>query len=51
MRKTLQATNETGLPEFMVPATITAQDEEIQFYISTVKTENRVFVKLDKVDR
>jgi hypothetical protein len=50
LRRTLEETNETGRAAFMIPATITTNGDEHLFYVSAVRTENRVFVKLDEVD-
>jgi hypothetical protein len=48
LRRTLEETNETGRASFMIPATITTNGGEVLFYVSAVKTNDRVFVKLDE---
>ncbi|MDT8070726.1 MAG: hypothetical protein ROO76_21405 [Terriglobia bacterium] len=50
LRKTMETTNETGDPAFMVPATISTENEEVTLYVSTIKADGRIFVKLDKVE-
>jgi hypothetical protein len=46
----METTNETGDPAFMVPATISTENEEVTLYVSTIKADGRIFVKLDKVE-
>ncbi len=48
LRRTLEETNETGRPFFMIPATVTSGSKEISVYVSTVKANDRIVVKLDK---
>lgn len=48
LRRTVEDTHTSGRPAVMVPAAINTSSEEVGFYVSTVKTENRIFVKLDK---
>lgn len=51
LRKTVEQTNQSGDPAFLVPATISTENSDIRFYVSTLKVDGRVFVKLDKVDK
>lgn len=50
LRRTLEETYTTGHPAVLVPASINTNSEEVVLYISTVKTENRIFVKIDKAE-
>jgi hypothetical protein len=50
LRKTVEQTNQSGDSAFLVPATISTENEDIRFYVSTLKVDGRVFVKLDKVE-
>jgi hypothetical protein len=51
LRRTLEHTHESGDPAFMVPATISTDSSEVTLYVSTLKADDRVFVKLEKVER
>ncbi len=51
LRKTVEQTNESGDPCFQVPATISTENNDIQLYVSTLKLDGRIFVKLDRVDK
>lgn len=48
LRKTIEGTNNTGDPVSMVPATISTDSSEVRLYISTLKVDGRVFVKLER---
>jgi hypothetical protein len=50
LRKTLEHTNQTGDPAFMVPAAIYTNSQEVVLYVSTLKADGRIFVKLDKAE-
>lgn len=50
LRKTLEHTNNTGDPASLVPATISTDSSDIRLYISTIKVDGRIFVKLEKVE-
>ena len=50
LRKTVERTYASGDPAFMVPATISTESEDVLLYISTLKADGRIFVKLDKID-
>lgn len=50
LRRTLEHTNESGEPEFNVPATISTETQDTAFYISTLKANGQIFVKLDKTE-
>ena len=50
LRKTVEQTHRTGDPAFMVPATISTDASEVQVYVSTLKADGRIFVKLDKLE-
>ena len=50
LRRTLEHTNESGEPSFNVPATISTDTQDAAFYVSTLKADGRIFVKLDKAE-
>jgi hypothetical protein len=50
LRRTVEQTNQSGDPAFLVPATISTESDDIRLYVSTLKVDGRVFVKLDKVE-
>ena len=48
LRNSVTETNATGLSLTMIPAAVNTATREIQLYVSTIKLDGSVFVKLDK---
>jgi hypothetical protein len=48
IRKTVTLTNETGEPQFSIPATLNTDESTVEYYISTVKAGDHVLLKVDK---
>ncbi len=48
LRNSVRETNETGQPFSAVPAKLNTTTTEIQLYVSTMRVDGTVFVKLEK---